>query len=146
MVDTTVLVVQADAAQRARTLRLLAPCCELARMAGVGAAAEALDFLLARGEHAGRAGARVPQFLLADLPVAEGVRLLDEVRAEPRISGLPVIVLLDPASRAEKDQWYRAGANSVVGLTPDDDELLLKLRRLYEYWTTVNVAKRSSRI
>lgn len=146
MADMTVLVVQADAAQRSRTLRLLAQCCEPTRMAGVGAAAEAIDFLLERGEHAGRAGARVPQFLLVDLPVAEGVRLLDEVRAEPRISGLPVIALLDPALRAEQDEWYRAGANSVVGQTPDDNELLLKLRRLHEYWTTVNVAKRSSRI
>ncbi|HYD75065.1 hypothetical protein [Ramlibacter sp.] len=146
MVDISVLVVQADAEQRARTVRLLGQCCDPARIAGVGGAGAAIDYLLARGDHADRAGARVPQFLLVDLPVAEGVRLLDAVRAEPRISGLPVIALLEPALRAEQDQWYGAGANSVVGQTPDDDELRLKLQRLHDYWTTVNLAKRSSRI
>lgn len=146
MVDISVLVVQPDPAQRARTVRLLAQCCDPARIADVGSAAGAIDYLLARGEHAARAGARVPQFLLVDLPAGDGSRLLDAVRAEPRIAGLPVIALLDRAPRAEQDEWYRAGANSVVGQTPDDDELRLKLRRLYDYWTTVNMARRSSRI
>lgn len=146
MGDISVLVVQADAAERARTVGVLSQHCEPARIGNVGSAADALDYLLARGAHADRAGARLPQFLLVDLPTAEGKRLLDTVRAEPRTAGMPVIALLDHAPRAEQDDWYRAGANSVVGKTPDDEELRQKLRRLHEYWTTVNVAPRSSRI
>ncbi|WBY01138.1 hypothetical protein PE066_16970 [Ramlibacter tataouinensis] len=146
MVDITVLVVQSGAAERARTVGALSLSCEPARIGNVGGVEEAVDFLLGRGTHADRAGARVPQFLLVDLPTAAGVRLLDAVRAEPPIAGLPVIALLDQGLRAEHDDWYRAGANSIVGKTVDDEELGQKLRRLHEYWTTVNVAARISRI
>lgn len=146
MVDVSVLVVQSQAAERARTVGALSRHCEPARIGNVGSVADAIDYLQGRGRHSDRAGARLPQFLLVDLPADEGVRLLDAVRAEPRTAGLPVIALLDQASRAEHDQWYGAGANSIVGKTPDDEELQQKLRRLHEYWTTVNVAQRSSRI
>ncbi len=146
MVDISALVVQADAAERARTVGALSHSCDPARIGNVGSVADAVDFLLGRGRHADRAGARVPQFLLVDLPTEAGVQLLDAVRAEPRISGLPVIALLDHALRNEHDAWYRAGANSIVGKTPDDEQLSQKLRRLHDYWTTVNVAQRSSRI
>lgn len=146
MVDISVLVVQAEAAERARTVGALSRVCEPTRIGNVGSAGEALEYLLGHGRHADRAGARVPQFLLVDLPTAAGVQLLGAIRGEPRIAGLPVIALLEHALRSEHDAWYGAGANSIIGKTPDDEQLGQKLRRLYEYWTTVNVAPRSSRI
>lgn len=146
MVDITVLVAQPDSAERERTVAALSHSCEPARIATVSGAQEALDYLLGRGLHAHRADARVPQFLLVDLPTDGGVRLLESVRAEPRIAGLPVIALLDHGQRAEHGDWYGAGANSIVGKTADDEELRRKLRCLHDYWTTVNLAKRTSRI
>ena len=146
MADISALVVQDDAAERARTVGALSRSCEPERIANVASGADAIDYLLGRGQHADRAGARVPQFLLVDLPTEAGVKLLESVRAEPRTAGLPVIALLDHALRADHDAWYGAGTNSIVGKTPDDELLSRKLRCLHDYWTTVNVAHRTSRI
>lgn len=144
LMDVTLLLIQPDGPERSRTLAALANG-PAAHIATAASAAEALDFLFGRGRHAARANARQPQLLLVDLPLQEGLGLLEKVRVEPATSGLPVIVLLEPGGRGSQDAWYRAGANSVVLKSADDEEMRRKMQRLREFWVGVNVANRSSR-
>ena len=57
--------------------------------------AEALDYLFARGEHAGRAPHDLPSIVLLDLnlPKVDGREVLQAIRADPRTRTLPVVVL-----------------------------------------------------
>ena len=72
--------------------------------------------------------------------------MLGTVRGTAATRSVPVVVLADLAGAQAQEQWYRAGANSVVGRTPDNDELLRKLRRVHDFWMTVNEADRHSRV
>jgi len=143
MADLIVLLVQPDAAERARTLAALAQCCDPAGVHAAGSPEEAEAVL---GLHAPPNGVRAPALVLLDLPPEQGVPLLGRIRSHPRTGGVPVVAIAAAADRRLQDAWYRGGANSVVGLARDEAELLQKMRRLVSYWTTVNVTNRPSRV
>src|SRR5262245_59843211 len=77
---------------------------------------EALDYLMARGSHAGRDALAFPRLILLDLklPRLDGLELLRRLRAEPRTAVLPIVVLT--SSKEDKDiaECYRCGANSYI--------------------------------
>jgi two-component system, response regulator len=56
---------------------------------------EALDYLFARGAHANRDPAGMPQVILLDLklPKIDGLEVLKTLRADERTKHLPVVVL-----------------------------------------------------
>lgn len=143
MADPVVIVLQPDPVERARTVEALARCCDRER---IGEAADEGQVAAMLGMVPGHKPVRTPRVLLVDLPLEPGAKLLQDVRGHASTAGLPVIALVTGGDRALQDAWYRCGANSVVARTPDDEELGRKMRRLFDYWTTVNVANRPSRI
>jgi CheY-like chemotaxis protein len=147
MRDATILVVEAEPSERDRVLRALATCTSASRVVGVDSGPAALDYLLARGPHAARDARKQPRLVLLGLEGDAGLELLDTIRQTPQTQALPVVHLVSPAApRAAQDAWYKAGVNSVVGRAPDDNELLRKMRRLHDFWITVNEADRHSRV
>jgi two-component system response regulator len=143
-----ILLVDNDPADCALTLRALHSVCDPARIACATSAADALDWLLGRGAHAGRDARRQPRLVLleADLPDAGGLQLLNRMREDPLTQPVPVVVLTRSSDKAELDRCYRAGANSVVRKSADPEELGRKIRQLYEFWMHVNEANRNSRV
>ncbi len=142
MVELAVLLVQPDPSERARSEAALAACCGDSRVLavdGIEAAEEALGLR-------GKPPPKLPRLVLLDLPADQGLPFLAQLRSHPATAGLPVIALTASIDRRQQEAWYRAGANSVVGQTPDDRELAEKMRRVVAYWTTVNLANRASRI
>ncbi len=105
---------------------------------------EALDYLLARGEHAGRTADTDPQLVLLDLklPKVDGLEVLRQLRAEERTRLLPVVVLT--SSREERDivESYRLGANSYVRKPVDFQEFSEATYQLGLYWLVLNVGAR----
>ena len=81
----------------------------------VGDGDECLDYLHQRGSY-DSANAPRPGLLLLDLrmPKTDGLTVLREVRKDPELRRLPVVVLT--TSRAEKDrlECYDSGANAYV--------------------------------
>lgn len=147
MKDAAILIVEADPHDRGRLVEALASCCERHRLLAVEGPAPALDYLLARGEHAGRDARKQPRLVLVGLDGTPGLDLLQSIRATPRTQSLPVIWLGPPAAaREDQDAWYCRGVNSVVGRTGDDDELRRKLRQTCDFWLTVNQSDRDSRV
>lgn len=101
---------------------------------------QALDYLFGEGEFADRAGSALPTFVLLDLnlPRVSGLEVLKRLRADPRTSLLPVVLLT--ASDEERDRLsaYSRGANSFVRKPLDFGEFAETVSRLGVYWLAVN--------
>jgi CheY-like chemotaxis protein len=100
---------------------------------------QALDFLYRRGRHAGRSG-RQPAVILLDLkmPKVDGHEVLRQIRADPELRLLPVVMLT--SSREEKDLYesYDKGANSYVVKPVDFEEFITAISKLGVFWALLN--------
>jgi CheY-like chemotaxis protein len=102
--------------------------------------AEALDWLFASGQHAGRDQDVVPQVILLDLklPKVDGLEVLRRIRSDDRTKLLPVVILT--SSKEEEDilNGYRLGANSYVRKPVDFVEFTDAVRQLGLFWLLLN--------
>jgi two-component system, chemotaxis family, response regulator WspR len=71
-----------------------------------------------------------PTVILQDLvmPGVDGLDLVREYRAQPSISGTPIIVLSTKEEARVKSDAFRAGANDYLVKLPDQIELLARIR------------------
>ena len=101
--------------------------------------AEALDYLHRRGRYAGRENGN-PVLLLLDLkmPRVDGLEVLREVKADPRLRTIPVVILT--SSREEQDvvRSYELGVNAYVVKPVEFDQFLRAVRDLGLFWLLVN--------
>lgn len=102
---------------------------------------EALDYLFARGVHAGRQ-AGMPQIILLDLklPKLDGLEVLRALRHDSRTRLLPVIVLTSSAEEQDVVRSYDLGANSLVRKPVDFVQFTEAVRQLGLYWLVLNQA------
>jgi CheY-like chemotaxis protein len=102
---------------------------------------QALDYLFRRGPHAGRAGAQ-PAVILLDLkmPKVDGREVLRQIRADPALRLIPVVILT--SSREERDllESYDKGANSYVVKPVDFEEFGAAINKLGIFWAVLNEA------
>lgn len=97
---------------------------------------EALDFLSQRGEYA---DAPRPDLILLDLnlPGKDGEDVLEELKDDPALRSIPVIVLT--SSRAEEDvvKSYELHANAYLTKPVDPDEFIETVRAFEKFWFSV---------
>ena len=101
---------------------------------------QALDYLFHRGDYAdGRA--KQPDLVLLDLnlPGINGNEVLVQIRAEPTLKTLPVIVLTTSDDPEDIEASYSNGANSYVRKPVDLEGFMAALARLKDYWFEVVV-------
>ena len=146
--DIAILVVDDDADHCELTVEALRECCDPSRIVTAPDGVQALDYLLARGAHQGRDARKQPRLVILDirLPRMDGIAVLKAMREDPNTQGVPVVMLSGSSDKAELDRCYEAGANSVVRKSSDHDELRRKMRRVYDFWITVNETNRASRV
>ncbi|HEY1848375.1 MAG TPA: response regulator [Opitutaceae bacterium] len=100
---------------------------------------QALDYLLRRGKHAGRTSPN-PAVILLDLkmPKVDGHEVLRQIRADPYLRLVPVVVLT--SSREEKDLYssYDKGANSYVVKPVDFEDFISAISKLGVFWAVLN--------
>jgi two-component system, chemotaxis family, response regulator Rcp1 len=98
--------------------------------------AKALDFLFKRGAYA---DAPRPDIILLDLnlPKKDGRQVLAEVKAEPRLADIPVVILT--TSQAEEDiiRSYQLHANCYITKPVDFKQFLKVVKSIEEFWLTV---------
>lgn len=101
---------------------------------------EALDYLFARGAHAGRDPAALPQVVLLDLklPRVDGLEVLRALRADPRTRMVPVVVLTSSLEEQDLIRSYSLGANSYVRKPVDFAQFMEAVRQLGLYWLVLN--------
>jgi two-component system response regulator len=97
---------------------------------------EALDFLFRRGRHE---DAPQPGVILLDLnlPGTDGREVLSEIKADPELKQIPVIVLTTSSDDRDVAACYKAGANSYIQKPVDLDGFMQAIERLNDYWFEV---------
>jgi CheY-like chemotaxis protein len=97
---------------------------------------EALDFLHRRGRHA---DAPRPGIVLLDLnlPGTDGREVLSEIKADPMLKQIPVVVLTTSSDQRDIDACYKSGANSYIQKPVDMDGFIKAIERLHGYWLEV---------
>jgi CheY-like chemotaxis protein len=102
---------------------------------------QALDYLFREGEFAGRGGPGLPAVVLLDinLPRVNGLEVLERLRADPRTSMLPVVILTSSDEERDRLRSYEEGANSFVRKPLDFAEFAETVARLGVYWLATNM-------
>jgi two-component system, chemotaxis family, response regulator Rcp1 len=97
---------------------------------------EALRFLAGEGRYA---GAPRPDLILLDLnlPKKSGQEVLSEIKADPRLMAIPVIVLTSSAAEADIVRSYHLRANAYVTKPVDLEQFLRAIHAIEDFWLTV---------
>ncbi len=96
----------------------------------------ALAYLRGEGEHAGRI---MPDLVLLDLnlPRMDGREVLAEIKADPRLRHLPVVIMTSSAAEADVLRSYRLQASCYVTKPLDLDQFLAMVRSIEHFWLSV---------
>jgi CheY-like chemotaxis protein len=105
-------------------------------MSVVSDGVDALAFLYRRGPYA---EAPRPDLMLLDLnmPRKDGREVLAEIKADPDLRGIPVVVLT--TSRAEQDivRTYNLHANAYVTKPVDLEQFIAIVHTINQFWFTI---------
>jgi two-component system response regulator len=103
---------------------------------------EALDYLFATGEHAGRDASLVPRLILLDLnlPKISGLEVLGRLRSDERTRLLPVVILSSSGEQRDMLDGYGLGANSYVRKPVNFAQFVRAVEQLKLYWLVLNEA------
>jgi CheY-like chemotaxis protein len=100
---------------------------------------EALDYLYRRGEFAAREAGN-PAVVLLDLkmPRMDGLEVLRQVKNDPDLRTIPVVIMT--SSREERDvvESYRLGVNAYVVKPVDFDQFAAAVKEVGMFWAVVN--------
>ncbi len=102
--------------------------------------AEAVDYILARGAHAGRDITDLPALVLLDLnlPKLDGREVLQAIRENPVTRALPVVVLTTSAEPMDVGSVYELGANSYIQKPVEFERFVDVVRQIGLYWLVLN--------
>ncbi len=103
----------------------------------------ALDFLLRRGEFAGRAAGQ-PKVVLLDikLPRLNGLEVLEQLKSDERTRFTPVVMVTSSREDPDIEKAYRLGANSYVVKPVDFESFQEAMKGIGFYWLVVNQGPR----
>lgn len=98
-----------------------------------------LDYLLHRGKYTNPEDAPTPGLILLDLnmPRKDGREALKEIKANPRLRHIPIVVLT--TSQAEEDIFksYNLGVNSFITKPVSFEALVEVMKILAKYWFNI---------
>ncbi|HVO32785.1 MAG TPA: response regulator [Elusimicrobiota bacterium] len=102
--------------------------------------AEALDFLFAAGSYAARSAAKPPRVILLDLklPKLNGLEALRRIKADPRTSNIPVVMLTSSQQQKDIHDCYEAGVNSYIVKPVEFARFEEALSQTGFYWSSLN--------
>jgi len=101
--------------------------------------AEALDYLNGRGKFANHAnGTPVVVFLDLKMPKVDGLEVLRQMKNDPRLKVIPVVMVT--SSREEQDliKSYALGVNAYVVKPVDFQKFVESIKQLGFFWAVIN--------
>ena len=131
-----ILVAEDDSDDRLLLKDAMADCGWSGDLRCVEDGEELLDYLLRRGKYQPPANAPRPGLILLDLnmPRKDGREALREIRANPSLRRIPVVVLTTSKADSDIAGLYDLGANSFVSKPVQFDALVNVIRILGQYW------------
>ncbi len=97
---------------------------------------EAIEFLRRQGKHA---NATRPDLVLLDLnlPRKDGREVLAEIKNDPELKTLPVVVLTTSSAEADILRTYSLHANCYIQKPVDLDQFVQVVKSIDDFWLTV---------
>jgi CheY-like chemotaxis protein len=135
----TILMADDDADDRAMTKDAL----EASRLKNdlrfVEDGQQLLDYLYHRGAYTREQDAPRPGLILLDLnmPKVDGREALREIKSDPSLRQIPVVVLTTSKSEDDVFRSYNLGANSFISKPVTFDGLVETLKGLGRYWLEI---------
>ncbi|MBC7703699.1 MAG: response regulator [Rhodoferax sp.] len=101
--------------------------------------AQALDYLFRRGEFASRAEGN-PALVLLDLkmPKVDGLQVLRQIKAEPTLSMIPIVVLTSSREKRDVEDAYRLGVNAYVVKPTHFIKFIDAVKQVGAFWANLN--------
>lgn len=96
----------------------------------------ALDFLYQRGNYISDDVAPRPSLILLDLnlPGTDGREVLAEIKSEPSLRSIPVVVLSTSGDEKDVDACYQEGVNGYIQKPVNLDGLFESIHNLKKFW------------
>jgi two-component system response regulator len=97
---------------------------------------ELMDYLQHRGAYTDPAEAPWPGLILLDLnmPLKSGREALREIKQNPRLRAIPIIILTTSASESDVQESYSTGANAYITKPVTFDGLTHAVQALDRFW------------
>lgn len=133
---TVILLAEDDSDDRLLVQDAMADCGWSADLRCVENGEELLDYLFRRGKYAPPAAAPRPSLVLLDLnmPRKNGREALGEIKADPNLRRIPVVVLTTSKADLDVAGLYDLGANSFISKPVHFEGLVNAMRALEQYW------------
>ena len=102
----------------------------------VGNGEEAIDYLRKRGAHV---DAPRPDIVLLDLnlPRLDGRDVLADIKSDPELATIPIIVLTSSTAEADIQRSYELHANCYISKPVDFTEFFAAVRSLEGFWLKI---------
>lgn len=132
----TILLAEDDVDDRQLTIEALTECRMANDLHCVKDGRELIDYLCHQGVHAAPVEAPRPTLILLDLnmPRMDGREALAEIKADPRLRGIPIVILTTSSSDVDVCHTYGLGANSYIAKPVTFDGLVRAMMALKRYW------------
>ena len=133
----TILLVDDDADCRMLIRDAIDACRVSNKVFEVGNGAEALDFLYARGKHAGAIRPGLI-FLDIEMPGLDGQETLKRIRSDPQFRDVPVVMMTGVADERQMEEAAANGANSYTVKPANAEQFLRTVLASTNYWLTIH--------
>jgi len=107
----------------------------------VGNGVELMDYLRQTNEFASPASSPRPGLIILDLnmPRKDGREALGEIKADPELRRIPVVVLTTSTAELDVARAYELGANSFISKPVAFDVLVNTMKTIGQYWFNIVV-------
>jgi CheY-like chemotaxis protein len=101
--------------------------------------AQVMDFLRRQGEFSNRPPLP-PAVVMLDLkmPRVDGLEALQQIRADPELRILPIVILTSSREESDVVKGYSLGANAYVVKPVDFDQFISAVSQLGVFWGLIN--------
>lgn len=98
--------------------------------------AEMLDYLYHRGKYREQSKAPLPELVLLDLnmPKVGGMEVLAEIKKDPALRMIPVLVLTTSSMPEHVQRSYELGGNGFITKPNSYSELVALMKNIKGYW------------
>lgn len=100
---------------------------------------ELMEFLHRRGDYADLKGQSLPELILLDLnmPRKDGREAIAEIKADPALRRVPIVVLTTSSAEADVLRTYDLGVASYISKPVTFVALLDAMEKLTDYWVQI---------
>lgn len=136
----TILLVEDEVAHAELTKRAIRKSGNTNRVDVVSNGEEALDYLYNRGEYANNSNYPDPGLILLDinLPGIDGIEVLREIKEDPSLKRIPVVMLTTSEREQDISESYGNYANSYITKPVGFKEFEEKIKQIDFYWVLLN--------